>query len=64
MNGGVKMFGMGLPEIMIILVVVLLVFGPSKLPQLGRSLGDAVGGFRKAISGNDKQDPVTGRERA
>jgi sec-independent protein translocase protein TatA len=58
------MFGMGLPEIMIILVVVLLVFGPSKLPQLGRSLGDAIGGFKKAMSGHDKQDAATGREQA
>jgi sec-independent protein translocase protein TatA len=58
------MFGMGLPEIMIILAAVLLVFGPSKLPQLGRSMGDAIGGFKKAMSGHDKQDSVTGREQA
>ena len=38
---------MGLPEIIVILVVALLVVGPSKLPELARSLGKAFGDFRK-----------------
>ncbi len=41
------MFGMGLPEILIILVVALLVVGPSKLPDLARSLGKAFNEFRR-----------------
>jgi sec-independent protein translocase protein TatA len=36
------MFGLGLPEMMIVLVIGLLFFGPSKLPTLGRSLGEAI----------------------
>ncbi len=41
------MFGLGLPEIVIILVVALLVVGPSKLPDLARSLGKAFNEFRR-----------------
>lgn len=41
------MFGIGLPEILVILVVALIVVGPSKLPELARSLGKALGEFRK-----------------
>jgi len=38
--------GVGAPELLIILVVALLIFGPSKLPKLSRSLGEAVREFR------------------
>jgi sec-independent protein translocase protein TatA len=39
---------LGMPEIMIILVIALIVFGPRKLPELGKSLGKAMGQFRRA----------------
>jgi TatA/E family protein of Tat protein translocase len=43
------MFGpLGLPEMMIILVVALIVFGPRKLPELGRSLGKSLSEFKRA----------------
>ena len=41
-------FGIGLPEMALILVIALLVFGPKKLPEIGRSLGKAIRGFQEA----------------
>ena len=49
------MFGsLGMPELIVIFVVALLVFGPSKLPDLGKSLGEAIRGFKKAVNESDK----------
>ena len=43
------MFGsIGMPELVIILVIALIIFGPRKLPELGRSLGRSIGEFRRA----------------
>lgn len=42
------MFGMGFPELMLIFVIALIVFGPKKLPELGRSIGRAMAEFKKA----------------
>ncbi len=42
------MFGIGMPEILLILAVALIVIGPKKLPDLAKSLGRAIGEFKKA----------------
>ena len=49
---------LGFGEIMVILVLALLFFGPSKLPQLGSSLGEAIRGFKKGMSGLDEEKPA------
>lgn len=51
------MFGFGMPEMVILLVIALVVFGPAKLPQLGQSLGAGIRNFRKASSSGE--DVVT-----
>ena len=43
----------GLPEILVLLVIVLLIFGPKKLPELGRSLGRGMREFKDSITGKD-----------
>ncbi len=43
-----NIFGIGLPEMAVIMAVALLVFGPKKLPEIGRSMGKAIRGFQDA----------------
>lgn len=43
-----NIFGIGLPEMTLILILALLIFGPKKLPEIGRSLGKAIRGFQEA----------------
>jgi sec-independent protein translocase protein TatA len=50
------MFGLGLQELVIILVIALVIFGPSKLPQIGSGLGKAIRDFKKGVSGDDSED--------
>ena len=42
------MFSLGFPELLLIFAVALIVFGPRKLPEIGRSIGKALGEFRRA----------------
>ena len=44
------MFGLGTPELVVILVIVMVLFGASRLPQLGRGVGEAIRNFKKGIS--------------
>jgi sec-independent protein translocase protein TatA len=46
----------GLPELIVILVIVLIVFGPKRLPEMGRSLGKGMREFKDSISGKDDED--------
>ena len=48
------MFGMGASELMIILVIILLLFGAAKLPELGRSLGSGLSNFKKGLKDGEE----------
>ncbi|MGH7853392.1 MAG: twin-arginine translocase TatA/TatE family subunit [Candidatus Binatia bacterium] len=50
------MFGLGVPELMVILVIALVIFGPSKLPQIGSGLGKAIRDFKKGVTGGEDDD--------
>jgi sec-independent protein translocase protein TatA len=49
------MFGLGVQELLIILVIALVIFGPGKLPQIGSGLGKAIRDFKKSINGEDSE---------
>ncbi len=50
------MFGLGLPEIAIIVIVALLVFGPKKIPEIGAALGKTVRGFKEEMERPDTDE--------
>jgi sec-independent protein translocase protein TatA len=49
-------FGMGFGELMLVLVIVVVVFGAQKLPQLGDGLGKAIKNFKRAVNAHDEID--------
>ena len=49
-----KILGMGMPELLIILAVILLIFGPKNLPKLGGAIGKTVKNLREGMGGGDK----------
>ncbi|HEX21165.1 MAG TPA: twin-arginine translocase TatA/TatE family subunit [Actinobacteria bacterium] len=58
------MFGLGIPELVIILIVVLVIFGPKKLPQIGKSLGSAIRELRKStVDDNSDKDKTDAKEK-
>jgi sec-independent protein translocase protein TatA len=50
------MFGLGATELVVILVIALVIFGPGKLPELGGALGRGIRDFRKSVEGIEGKD--------
>ena len=50
------MLGIGPTELIVVLVVVLLIFGPKRLPDLGRSLGGGMREFKESVTGADRDE--------
>ena len=49
--------GLGMPELIIILVIILIIFGAGKLPQIGEGMGKAIRNFKKATNEKDENEP-------
>lgn len=49
------MFGLGWPEVVIILIAAVLIFGPKKIPELGSTLGKTLRGFKEGISQTEEE---------
>ena len=56
------MFGLGLPELLIILVIVVLLFGAGRLPQIGSGIGEGIKNFRKSMKDNKSEVDITPRK--
>lgn len=50
------MFGIGMPELIIILIIILIIFGAGKLPEIGSGIGKGIKNFKKAT--REKQDEI------
>ena len=49
------MFGIGAPELIVILIIALVVFGPGKLPEIGSALGKGIRDFKKSMDGAEEE---------
>jgi sec-independent protein translocase protein TatA len=50
------MFGIGVPELIVILVIVLIIFGAGKLPEIGGAIGKGIKNFKKSVRESDEND--------
>jgi sec-independent protein translocase protein TatA len=57
-----RMFGIGMPELLIILVIILIIFGAGKLPQIGEGLGKGIRNFKKATTKEPDEIDVTAKK--
>ena len=51
------MFGIGMPELIIILVIILIIFGAGKLPEIGAGMGKAIKNFKDATTEPERKEP-------
>lgn len=58
------MFGLGAPELLLILIIALVVFGPGKLPTIGRALGKSLREFKEAVNTGETKEITDKTEKA
>ncbi|HOO89408.1 MAG TPA: twin-arginine translocase TatA/TatE family subunit [Syntrophales bacterium] len=57
------MFGIGVPELLIILVIILIIFGAGKLPEIGGAIGKGIKNFKKSYQDNDEVENAEGTKK-
>jgi sec-independent protein translocase protein TatA len=55
---GAAMFGLGMPELIIILVIIVIIFGAGKLPEIGSGIGKGIRNFKDATRADDKPKSI------
>lgn len=62
MAGLLILFPIGVPELLVIFLILLVIFGASKLPQLGRGLGEGISNFKKGLKETDQKERLESRD--
>ena len=52
------MGGLGMPELFVVFLIVIVLFGASRLPQIGKGLGEGIKNFKKGLKGDDTPDQL------
>ena len=58
------MGSLGVPELLVIFVILVLLFGASKIPQLGKGLGEGIKNFKKGLMGEDEKETGSGSDKS
>ncbi|MCP3959219.1 MAG: twin-arginine translocase TatA/TatE family subunit [bacterium] len=53
------MLGLGIQELLVILLIVVVLFGATRLPQLGKGVGEGIKNFKRGLKGDDSKAPLT-----
>lgn len=61
---GLILFPLGVPELLVIFLILVVIFGASKLPQLGRGLGEGISNFKKGLKENEQKNRIEDRDDA
>lgn len=57
------MFGLGMPELIVILVIIVIIFGAGKLPEIGAGIGQGIKNFKKATRDAEKQEKIDEKDK-